>query len=87
MDEDGRLIVTIEGETAEKDVERFKIIRNLPDVINVELIQYTFEEDGDLPEDPSEWESDDEVPDYLQNDDLDEVGISHFQKARRLSNF
>jgi len=84
--EDGRLIVTIEGETAEKDVERFKFIRNIPDVLNVELIQYTFEEDGELPDDPSEFESD-EVPDYLQNDDLDEVGINHFQKTRRLSNF
>jgi len=85
-DEDGRLIVTIEGETAEKDVERFKFIKNIPDVLNVELIQYTFEDDGDLPDDPKEFESE-EVPDYLQNDDLDEVGISHFQKARRLSNF
>ena len=85
-DEDGRLIVTIEGETSQEDVERFKYLRNIPDVLNVELIQYTFEEDGDLPEDPSEFESG-EVPDYLQNDDLDEVGINHFQKSRRLSNF
>jgi periplasmic nitrate reductase NapD len=87
-DEAGRLIVTIEGETSEKDVERYKFIRSIPDVLNVELIQYTFEEDGELPDDPSEFESEsDEVPDYLQNDDLDEVGINHFQKSRRLSNF
>ena len=85
-DEDGRLIVTIEGATAEEDVERFKFIRTIPDVLNIELIQYTFEEDGELPDDPKEFESD-EVPDYLQNDDLDEVSISHYQKTRRLSNF
>ena len=55
-------------------------------MLNVELIQYTFEEDDELPDDPSEFESG-EVPDYLQNDDIDEVGMNYFQKSRRLSNF
>ncbi len=43
-DEQGRVVITVEGENVDEEVEKLKLIQNLPDVISAELV-YAYSDD------------------------------------------
>ena len=44
-DKQGRIVVTVEGETVDGEMEKLLAIRNLPDVLGADLV-YAFSDDG-----------------------------------------
>ena len=44
-DKQGRIVVTVEGETVDGEMEKLVAIQNLPDVLGADLV-YAFSDDG-----------------------------------------
>ncbi len=45
-DEQGRIVITVEGESVDGEIEKLMAIRNLPDVLAADLV-YAFSDDED----------------------------------------
>ncbi len=43
-DEQGRIVITVEGESVDGEIEKLKAIQNLPDVLAADLV-YAFSDD------------------------------------------
>ncbi len=86
VEDSGRMIVTIEGDSSEEDVERLKIIKKLAGVLSADMIEYYFEDEAE-----KMWESVHktpvEVPEYLKDDEIEQPPGNSYQKLRRMSNF
>ncbi len=83
-EQDGRMIVTVEGETSKEDVANFKTIKSLPQVLSASMVEYCFEEEKSISRENIDTA---EIPDYLKNEIAGPAGANYYQRLRRLSNF
>ncbi|MBT4090405.1 MAG: chaperone NapD [Deltaproteobacteria bacterium] len=83
-EKEGRMIVTVEGETSQEDVANFKTIKSLPGVISASLVEYCFEEEKGMTHENIDIA---EIPEYLQNEASGPAGANYYQRLRRSSNF
>ena len=87
INDDGRMMITIEGDNGEQDIERLKSVKSMPNVISAEMVEYCFDEavlSGDTDE---QSEPDVSVPEYLNSEGEVKPPINHYVKLKRLSNF
>lgn len=68
-DEVGRIIVTIEGEGVKEELEKLRVIENIPHVVAADM-QMAYSED-ELDEHMDVLENADMVPKMLNDDDVD----------------
>ncbi len=83
-EKEGRMIITVEGETSGDDVANFKTIKSLPEVISTSMIEYCFEEDTGMGRENLDLI---DIPDYLENEKSGPTGANYYQRLRRSSNF
>ena len=86
VEEQGRMIITIEGKDLDEDLERIKFLNTLPGVITASMIQYYFEDEME-----GMWESvhskdPNTIPAYLDNDDLNQKAPGIYQSMKGLAN-
>ena len=83
---DGRMIITIEGETTEEDLERLKTIKQLPDVLSAGMVQYCFEDEMQEMWD-STHNSPTIIPEYLDKEDAEYRGNGIYRAMKGISDY
>lgn len=86
-DEKGRIIITIEGQNVEKELEKLRIIENIPHVASADM-QMAYSE-GELNEHMEVLENSDVVPAMLNDDNIkaDEIIYNGDLKKKNVQGF
>lgn len=81
-DDQGRIIVTIEGESSEDNVERLKVLKALPHVLCAEMVVHCFEDEVQPAPEPGMAGA----LNFL-NDEQDAVIPNHYKRLKAVGNY
>lgn len=86
-DEQGRVIITIEGENVDKELEKLRVIENIPHVMSADM-QMAYSE-GELNEHMEVLENSDVVPAMLNDENVqaDEIIYNGDLKKKNVQGF
>jgi len=87
VEEDGRMIVIVEGENTEEDLARIKALKAMPHAISATMIQYCFEDEMQEMWDATHQADPEHIPQYLDNNDMDQKAPGVYQSMKGLSDF